>query len=174
MVRRILFLTAFVIVSIGLSDRSLSACGDKFLVLGRSIGYNNLLKASKPANIVLFSTPRLPSVFSDGRFDLLMEVAGHRLTTVSDRRTLERALATGKVDLVLADSGVSREIGGYVTTSSSALVVPILVPIEGSDRMMFEKEFGCVLRLPTDSRKVIDALDKAMKLRAKRIAARTA
>jgi hypothetical protein len=174
MTRRILLLTALVIVSIGISDRSLSACGDKFLMLGRSIGYSNLLKASKPGTLVLFSTPQLPSAFSDGRFDLLMEVAGHHLTTVSDRHMLERALASGKVDLVLADSAVSREIGGYVNTASAALVVPILADTGPADRAMFEKEFGCILRLPTDSRKVIDALDKAMKLRAKRAAARTA
>jgi hypothetical protein len=39
------------------------------------------------------------------------------------------------------------------------------------ERAAFEKEFGCMLRLPADARKVVDALDKAMKLRAKKFAA---
>ena len=48
MFRRILF-TGLLFTAFLLTDRNLSACGDKFLVLGRSVGYQSLLKASKPA-----------------------------------------------------------------------------------------------------------------------------
>jgi ABC-type amino acid transport substrate-binding protein len=139
-------------------------------MLGRTVGYQSMLKASKPGSLVLFTTSDLPKVFSNGQFDAAMYAAGHHLRTVSDRRSLEQLLSTGKVDLVLADPAVSREIGGVVSASSSALVVPILSDTTAGERATFEKEFGCVLRLSTDPRKVVDALDKAMKLRAKRLA----
>ena len=173
MFRRVV-LTAFLLAALVLSDRNLSACGDKFLVLGRSVGYQSLVIASKPGTVVLYNTASLPKSFKDGAFDLLMSVAGHRLSTVSDRAALERTLASGKVDLVLADTAMSRQIGSWMNTSSTAVVVPIVMDTNPSERAAFEKEFGCMLRLPADARKVIDALDKAMKLRAKRFAARTA
>ena len=172
MFRRLLF-TGFLLLSLVISDRSLTACGDKFLVLGRSVGYQSLLKASKPGTVVLYRTPSLPKSFSDA-FDLLMNAAGHRVSTVSDRGAFDRALAQGNVDLVLADTAISRQIGGFVNASSTAMVVPIVMNASAPERAALEKEFGCMLRLPADARKAIDALDKAMKLRAKKFAARTA
>jgi hypothetical protein len=173
MLRRTLLFAVFATAAIGLSERPLSACGDKFLVLGRSVGYDKMLKASKPARVLLYTTPALPKPFHDGRFDLLMAAAGHSLYSVSDRRALERKLAAGEVDLVLADPTVSRDIVSYVSTSSKALVVPILIDATSSDRTAYEKEFGCILRLPSDSQKVIGSLDRAMKLRADRARAHT-
>jgi hypothetical protein len=165
-------LIAAVVAAVGLINRDVSACGDKFLLLGRSVGYQSLLKASKPGSLVLYSTPGLPKPFTDGRFDAVMDVAGHRLSTVSDRAALERALASGKIDLVLADPTTSRQIGAFVNTST-ALVVPILVDAAASQRALLEKEFGCVMPL-AEPRKVIDALDKAMKLHARKSAAHAA
>ena len=172
---RTVLVTGFLLAALVLTDRNLSACGDKFLVLGRSVGYQSLLKASKPGTIVLYNTASLPKSFSNGGgFDLLMNVAGHQLRTVSDRASLEKALAGGKIDLVLADTVTSRQISASVNTSSTAVVVPIVMNKNSSERAVFEKEFGCMLRLPADARKVIDALDRAMKLRAKRFAAHAA
>jgi hypothetical protein len=166
-------LIAAVVTAVGLINQDVSACGDKFLVLGRSVGYRSLLKASRPGSLVLYRTPTLPKPFTDGRFDVVMDAAGHRLNTVSDHTALERALASGKIDLVLADPATSRQIGALVSTFSTALVVPILVDSAASQRMVLEKEFGCVMPLAAP-RKVIDALDKAMKLRAKKFAAHAA
>jgi len=171
---RTVLVTGFLLAALVLTDRNLSACGDKFLVLGRSVGYQSLLKASKPGTVVLYNTASLPKSFRDGAFDLLMNVAGHQLRTVSDRTSLEKALAGGKIDLVLADMVTSREISASVNTSSTAVVVPLVMNTNSSERAAFEKEFGCMLRLPADARKVIDALDQAMKLRAKRFAAHAA
>ena len=169
---RTILVTGFLLAALVLTDRNLSACGDKFLVLGRSVGYQSLLKASKPGTIVLYNTASLPKSFSKGGgFDLLMSVAGHQLRTVSDQASLTRALASGKIDLVLADTVTSRQISAVVNTSSTAVVVPIVMNTTSSERAVFEKEFGCMLRLPADARKVVDALDRAMKLRAKRFAA---
>ena len=173
MFRRILF-AGCLLVALVLSDRNLSACGDKFLVLGRSVGYQSLLKASKPGTVLLYKTAALPAPITDAKFKLAMDVAGHHLSTVSDRQALEHALANGKIDLVLADPATSRLIGGFVNTSSTAMVVPILTDSGAAERATFVKEFGCILRLPADPRAVIDALDKAMKLRAKRVVAHSA
>ena len=111
----------------------------------------------------------LPKPFTDGRSDLDgrgRPPAEHGVRS----QCAAAALASGKIDLVLADPTTSREIGGLVNTASTALVVPILVDSAVNQRAVLEKEFGCVMPL-AESRKVIDALDRAMKLRAKRAAA---
>ena len=164
-----ILLTGILLTALALSNQNVSACGDKFLVLGRSVGYKSLLKASKPGSLVLYKTPSLPKPFSDGGFDVVMDAAGHQLSTVSDATALRRALASGKIDLVLADPATSSQIAALVN-SSTALFVPILIDSAVSQRPALEKEFGCVMPL-AEPRKVIDALDKAMKLRAKRAAA---
>ena len=146
----------------------LSACGDKFLLLGRAVGYEQILKASKPGMVLIYSTPGLPSAFSDGRFSALMELAGHRHRSVRDRQSLEQALSTAQVDVVLADVSASAGIADAVRASSTALVVPVLVDVPAAQRADLERKFGCVLSLPADGRRVISTLDKAMKLRAKR------
>ena len=103
-----------------------------------------------------------------------LSAAGHRFSVVADPTALDKALASGKVDLVLADAAASRQIGGMVSASSNAMLVPIGMNTTGAERAAFEKEFGCMLQLPATPRGVIDTLDKAMKLRAKRVAARVA
>src|SRR5262245_6656691 len=123
---------AFIVVLVPGSD--LSACGDKFLLLGRAVGYEKILKASNPGSVVIYSSPNLPAVFNDGRFGALMDVAGHRQQSVSDRQALERALASGKIDLVLADPAVSRTIADSVRASSKALVVPITTNASAAQR----------------------------------------
>lgn len=152
----------------------LSACGDKFLLLGRAVGYEQLLKASRPGTVLVYTTATLPEAFRDGKFGLLMEAAGHHQSSVTDAQGLQRALASGKVDLVLADSNVSRSIADLVSTSSSAVLVPILTDSPPAQQSELEKRFGCVLKLPAQARKVIDTLDRAMKLKAKRALSRTA
>jgi hypothetical protein len=84
-----------------------------------------------------------------------------------------RSSATGKVDLVLVDAALSTDIADHVRAASTALVVPVASGISGGRRGELERKFGCVLTLPADARKVIDVIDKAMALRARRAAQRT-
>jgi hypothetical protein len=167
MLRRV-FATALVVAACGILDPHLSACGDKFLLLGRPTGYQQLLKATHPAVIVVYSTDRLPNAFRDGRFATVMKIAGHRQLTAGDQPTLAGMLAKGDVDLVLADTTVSHDIVAYVEASSKALLVPVVVDASSAERSSIEKQYGIMLKLSADPRKVVNDLDKAMKLRARR------
>lgn len=150
----------------------LTACGDKFLLLGRAVGYDKILKASRPGTVLIYSSPTLPPAFGDGRFSALMELAGHHQRLVADAQALEHALATGNIDLVLVDAALSADIADHVHASSSALVVPVASGMSGARRSELERKFGCVLTLPANARQVVELIDKAMALRAKRAAQR--
>ena len=156
----------------------LSACGDKFLLLGRSVGYDQILKASRPGTVLLYSSPNLPSTIADGRFSALLELAGHRQRVIADRQALEQALKSGKVDLIVADPAVSRDISDAVRTSSGALVVPVIANAAGATRAELRRTYGVVLEISDgkklNPRQVVNVLDDAMKLKAKRAAVRPA
>ena len=163
--RIVVAVLALIVVARG---AGVSACGDKFLLLGRAVGYEQILKASRPGMVLIYSSPNLPSAFSDGRFSALMELAGHRQRSVRDRQGLEQALATSPVDVILADVSASAGIADFVRASSTALVLPVIVDAPAAQRADLERKFGCVLSLPADKRRVISTLDKAMRLKAKR------
>ena len=150
------------------SPAKLSGCGDKFLVLGRDIGYGQLLKASHPGRLVLYTSPQLPAAFTDGRVAQVLRSAGHRVTTVSSTAELSRALADGSIDLIIADVPTTRQVSTSTQTPSAAQLVPIVLEADARERAGLEKQFGFVLRVPSDARHFLDTLDKAMKLRAKR------
>jgi hypothetical protein len=156
----------------------LSACGDKFLLLGRSVGYDQILKASRPGTVLLYSSPNLPTVLSDGRFSALLELAGHRQRAITDRQTLEQALRSGKVDLVLADPAASHDIADVVRTSSTALIVPVLSKGAAASRSDLQRTYAVVLELADGTklnpRQIVNILDQAMKVKAKRGAVRPA
>jgi hypothetical protein len=165
---RRLFATILVVAACGILDQHLSACGDKFLLLGRPTGYRMLLKAPHPAVIVVYSTERLPNAFRDGWFASVMEIAGHRQLTVRDRPALAGILAKGNVDLVLADAAVSQDIAAYVEASSKTLLVPVVADASSAERSGIEKQYGIIFKLSADPRKILNDLDRAMKLRARR------
>jgi hypothetical protein len=166
--RHWLLASSIVVAVFGTCTGDLSACGDKFLLLGRPTGYQQLLKASRPAVILVYSTPQLPAVFNDGRFGTVMEIAGHHSLTVNDRSMLARTLTSSRVDIVLADPAISRAIATDVQAASKAFLIPVLANGSSSERSQLEKQFGAILRLPADALTVVHDLDKAMKMKAKR------
>jgi hypothetical protein len=165
MVARILAAVAALAV---IAVAELSACGDKFLLIGRPIGYNELHKAARPGNILIFSgTSTQTNPLSDRRLAALLDVAGHRYRAVKTREELDKAFSEQKFDLILINAGSAPEIAAR-EPSTTPLVVPVVTDAKKSERSAIERRFGIVLRFPATPRQVVDTLDKAMKLRASR------
>jgi hypothetical protein len=165
---------AVVVFTVLLRASDLTACGDKFSLVGRSVGYDKLLKASRPGTVLIYSGSTLPRAFSNGQFGALMEIAGHRQRTAADRPALERSLLGGTIDLVLADPSASGDIADLVRTSGSTVIIPVVSAPSRAQRAALQEKFGFVLTLPADPLKVLDVLDKAMAVKARRDATRHA
>lgn len=173
MVRR-LITAAIGLAVVAAYGPELSACGDKFLLFGRSVGYQDLLRASRPGAILIYSSSdSQQNPLQDSRFGALLDLAGHRYRTVKDQKALEQALAERRFDLVLADPVGIREVAGYIDASSSVVIVPVLAGASKADRESFERQYGSIVRLPAHARQVVDAIDKAMKLRQRRLTSKT-
>src|SRR4051812_19506846 len=83
----------------------LSACGDKFLLVGRSLRYKQAFASAHPSSIVAYapSGSRVRDLMKEHGFAALLTFAGHSVRVVDGREALGQALAGGRVDLVLAD-----------------------------------------------------------------------
>lgn len=157
---------ALILAVVANVSADLSACGDKFLRVGRSMRYGRYA-AAYPAAILVYS-PRnsAPSRVAD--LAQVLKRAGHSPTVVTQPAELAAALAAGKFDLVL--SGLAQS-GDALRAASAAPSHPDVVPVifEGSkeDEAAAEKISTCRIQLPGQHRNdALAEIDHKMELRA--------
>src|SRR5438105_3325503 len=98
---RHLMVIAVVATAFASGSADLSACGDKFLRIGRSarfLGY----AAVHPSSILVY-TPTNSTPAGIKEFDALLKRAGHKSLTVENGARLSQIFAAAKYDVVIAD-----------------------------------------------------------------------
>ncbi len=144
----------------------LSACGDKFLRIGRSMRYGRYA-AAFPATIVIYS-PRnsVPARVTD--LAAVLKRAGHRPMMVTQPAELSATLASGKVDLVLMGVAQSDEVMRAVALAPSRPgVVPVIFEGNKADEAAAEAISTCRIQLPGQHRNdALSEIDHKMELRA--------
>ena len=92
-----------VLTVVGQDARSVEACGDKFLLVGRGTRFQRAYAAIHPASIVVYAQPqrRAAKAIRDPRLQADLKLAGHKVLVAVDETALGRALDSGSVDLVL-------------------------------------------------------------------------
>src|SRR5262245_43593859 len=99
MICRLFVLGVAAMVTVVSAD--LTACGDKFLRVGRSARFRNYA-AVHPSSILIYkpvnSTPK-----GIKEFEVILKRAGHRPFAVEHGVSVGQALAAGMFDLVIAD-----------------------------------------------------------------------
>ena len=105
-----LFLTRF----------SLDACGDKLLVLGRGVRFQDET-AEYPASILHLMTSRIfdPATLTDTNLQSFLGRAGHKLRSVRTAKELQEALGSGRYDLVVIDVGEAPAFEAMIESASS-------------------------------------------------------
>ena len=148
------------------STIDLSACGDKFLRIGRSMRYGRYA-AAFPATIVVYS-PRnsVPARVAD--LVAVLKRAGHRPSVVTQPAELRTALAAGQVDLVLTGLAQSDEVLRQVELAPSHPgVVPVIFEGNAADEKAAEAISTCRIQLPGQHRNdALSEIDHKMELRA--------
>jgi hypothetical protein len=120
----IAFLTALA-VQVGKTDGQ--ACGNKILAGGRGVRYR-LMRSKNAASVLLYNDPILQgdSRIRDPKLYSALKTAGHSFSIATDLNELEANLATGKYDLVIADSS---ELASLKETVQAAPSKPLLIAI---------------------------------------------
>ncbi len=158
-------LIAFLLLAAG---REGTACGDKFLVIGRG---RRVSFAAHPASILIDLNPRtpLPRALRELKIPAALKAAGHKVRSVETEPQLEAALATGKYDLVLGDLSDMTALEPKVGAAPShPKLLPVIYNPTGAELAAAEREYACVMRSPSKEQPFLAVIDDAMELRLRR------
>ena len=162
-------IAGFVAVGVlGSLQPGLSACGDKFLLVGRGAGFGRQYAAMYPASILVFAgTPSSKATtVSDSRFAKALKQAGHRVKVVTTVAALGDALASGGYDIVLAPFNDAAALDGRLDTLPvRPMVLPMLYKPDPSELTSATRQFGTVLKGPDRMSHFLAQIDDVMKTR---------
>ena len=168
--RRLFLVSLLVSVLILSSDLPAPGCGDKLLVLGRSVSFG-ALTGLRPANILAYLHVGTPgsAVLSDHQLQSVLKKAGHQLHVVENAGEFNVALRSGKYDLVLADLADATAMESTLKLNpGSPVVVPVLSDPTKAEITTAERHYQCVLKSERKSSNYLFAIDKALEVKLKR------
>jgi hypothetical protein len=146
----------------------LSACGDKFIRIGRQLRYGRYV-AVYPASILVYGPSRsAPARIPD--LPAALKRAGHSTTVVTSPEQLSTALRTGKFDLVLAGLEEATEVVRQARiVPSQPDVVPVLIKPTKSDEKAAQAVSTCRVNASAPHKNdALAEIDHQMELRLKR------
>lgn len=122
--RRRTFIASLIAVTLG-GSIDLSACGDKFLRLGRSARFRRYA-AVHPVAILIYS-PGDSTREGIDELKAVLKRAGHKAVALDRRASVSAALAASPYDVVIADYADADRLKGDVRSAASeAALLPIL------------------------------------------------
>ncbi len=138
------------------------ACGDKFLVIGRST--RRVEKARHPARVALYLRvgSALPAEAAEMRLEKTLKQAGHKVETISDETTLRGAMASRRLDFVIADLGDAQSLASGLSGPDAPRIVPLT---QGDWDKRATADYALVIR-SGKSLSYLAALDAAMATRS--------
>jgi hypothetical protein len=170
MSRRVLAIAATVAGALALGQGVAAGCGDKFVLIGGGARVN---RSKFPSRVLVFMNPssRVPAAEKEFHVEATLTAAGHKAKVVESEAEVEKALESGKYDLVLADvadvPGLRKQCGASV---SKPAVLPLLYKPTAAELSAAEKEANCHVRPSKKSSDLLAVIDETMKDRSKGIA----
>src|ERR1700730_2594592 len=89
---------------VGFRSEVVSACGDKFLLVGRGVSFQHAYAAIHPASILIVLPPKSvkSAAVRDSGLQTALKMAGHRVELVQPVR-LDDTILHARYDIVLAE-----------------------------------------------------------------------
>lgn len=147
-----------------------AGCGDKFVLIGGAARVN---RSKFPSRVLVFMNPasRVPAAEKEFHVEATLTAAGHKAKVAESQAEVEKALETGKYDLVLADPAdvpsLRQRCG---TVASKPAVLPLLYKPTAAELSAAEKEANCLVRPSKKSSDLLAVIDETMKDRQKGVA----
>src|SRR5512143_2084345 len=126
MSRRVLVIAAAVAGVLALGQGAAAGCGDKFVLLSGGARVN---RSKYPSRVLVFMNPgsRVPAAEKEFHVEATLTAAGHKAKVVESEAEVQKALDSGKYDLVLADYTDVPELRKRCGTApSKPAVLPLL------------------------------------------------
>jgi DNA-binding NtrC family response regulator len=166
--RKTFALVTLVLFGLGAFWKTTSACGDKFLVLGKGLRYERAKAAAHPGSILIYldNNPEDQKFGTD--LENALKKAGHQIQTVDNTSQLTTTLKSGKFDLVLlnlSDAPLLEE--QIITSPSKPAVLPIIYNQTGTEVAAAGKQYDCILKAGSKNTNVLQVVDEAVGERQK-------
>jgi len=165
---RRLLISAAAVVCLVIIDRDAAlACGDKFVMVGSA---SRVHRSKFPSRVLVFMNPasRVPAAENEFHVEATLTAAGHNAKVVESEAEVERALASGKYDVVLADlADVPNLRKQCVAIASRPSVLPLLYKPTAAELSAAEKEANCLVRPSKKSSDLLAVIDETMKDRSR-------
>lgn len=116
-------------IGVSLLPADATACGDKFLVIGR--GARRVPKARHAARVALYlrTGSPLPAEATDMHLERTLKQAGHKVEVITDEMALREAMTSRRLDFVIADLGDAQSLAWGLPGVDG----PQIVPLSGGD-----------------------------------------
>jgi hypothetical protein len=161
--------TLAALAGIVLGTASVSACGDKLVLLGRGVRLQRMLATKHPATILVYLNPSAGISAADREYQMrsLLKLAGHKPRAVTSTAELTTELGSGKYDVVLTDysdaSSLKKEIQA---AKASPSLIPVVYNPTADQRAAAEKQYSCLIAPAKKNYDLLNVVDQAMVSRA--------
>jgi hypothetical protein len=144
-------------------------CGDKYVVFGQGVRFQRAYAATHPASIVVYLKGA-----ADQRERLLtiLRMVGHRPQPASSIDELQAAVAGGKVDIVLTESGSVPAVNdALVSATVHPTIVPLLFAPTREQIAEIERQNSCAVQVSKRNHELLTVINDAMEQRRKGVTA---
>jgi len=149
---------------------AVSACGDKFLLVGRSARFNQAYAAIYPATILLYapSGRAASAAILDAKFQASLTRAGHRVEVVKEESQVGPLLQAGRFDLVLSDVADVEPLRLKAALSpTQPTVMPVMFNPSKAEAEAIKARYQCDLRPSDRPARYLSRIDDEMQSRVK-------
>ena len=154
----------------------LSACGDKFLLIGQGARFQRGYAAVHPASILITLHQKSDKALAVGDPQLAasLKQAGHKVQILEDPSRLTETLSSARYDIVLADFSDAIALESQVRAANAKpALVPVMYQPSKAEMAAAQKQFVCLLKAPERITYFLGVIDDLMKTRLDAAKART-
>jgi len=160
MITRLRIALVVVAATMLVGSMDLSACGDKFLRLGRVL---RLAHSAYPSSILIYSGADAEGAAKQLRLSETLKQAGHRVKEVKRDAELAPAFKSGPFDLVFGSVSSAASVQSWQSSARAARFVPLLHKPTAEQRAAAEQQFGAVLTSAVTSQELVAQVDSILR-----------
>ncbi len=150
-------------------SQAVSACGDKFLLVGRGVRFEQAYAAIHPASILIILPVKSvkSAAVRDSRLLKALKNAGHRVEVVQEPANLADALNRSRHDIILAERADASALHDIAPTAGQLkpAIIGVLEDPSPSALTDARRQLEYVLPTPTSLAHILNMIDDVMKAR---------
>lgn len=168
MKRQLVALVAATAAAAPLLSIPLEACGDKFMMPGRGLGFADAYRARYPGTVMIYS-PGGSGATDYSKVVSMLTRAGHRVMVVSDARQVTQTVDAIHADVVLAPLDEATLISARArATAAAPVILPVLPTGTKAEKAACKQQpFVCDLRAKDGPEKFTVTVNTTIAQRAK-------